>query len=217
MEEPGQGEWAHCKYNRLLGWLSNLLPKLWVAVAGPPIPSGGSKEKWCPLRSPGPTDFFPRGGTGGSRVGPLCPFLPKRRAGLPGHTWGCLPRNQDMDGAVFLTQGLGANGPMEPAAPPFERRSWHLCPGGSPQLLTLQGLYSRHSFSGTPQSGRSISVWAPDPPGLLDKPGLPPTPLPSTLPSPAQGSLNISLPEVAIVGQFVGLAGGALRHFVRDA
>lgn len=119
-------------------------------------------------------------------------------------------------GQCFLRRDWEQMAPWSPQPLPLKGAPG-LCPGGSPQLFTLQGLYSRHSFSGTPQSSRSISVWAPDPPGLLDKAGLPPTPLPSTLHSPAQGSLNISLPEVAIVGQFVGLAGGALRHFVRDA
>lgn len=61
--------------------------------------------------------------------------------------------------------------------------------------------------------------------GLLNKASLPSTsspashciPLLQPHPGLARGSLNISLPEVAIVRQLVGLAGGALDHFVGDA
>lgn len=61
--------------------------------------------------------------------------------------------------------------------------------------------------------------------GLLNKVSLPSTfspashciPLLQPHPGLARGSLNISLPEVAIVRQLVGLAGGALDHFVGDA
>lgn len=57
--------------------------------------------------------------------------------------------------------------------------------------------------------------------GLLEQrqpPSLVPlTPKPSTLRGLALGSLNISLPQVTVVGQFVGLAGGALGHLVGDA
>lgn len=40
---------------------------------------------------------------------------------------------------------------------------------------------------------------------------------PQHTPRPRSGSLNISLPEVAVVGQFVGLAGGALGHVLGDS
>lgn len=46
---------------------------------------------------------------------------------MPGYTWGHLPRVHSMDGAVFLMQGLEANGLKEPVAPLLKGGARGMC------------------------------------------------------------------------------------------
>lgn len=181
----------------------------------------------CPLRSPGPTDFSPGEALGQpGRASVLSP--PQEEGQAPVHTWIRLSSDQGMDGAVFLKQGLGANGPAEPAAPSSERSLGHLCAGAAHIFPPFGGPSPSSVPQGCHSAAALIHFPGPDPRGVLNKASLPlhvPAPphlfpSPSALPSLAQGrwgSLNISLSEVAAVGQFVGLAGGALGHVVGDA
>lgn len=73
---------------------------LWQALWVPPV---GSKEQLCSLRSLSPNGFL----LGRQPCSASMP-LPLREEGQAclGRTWGCLPRVQGKDGAVFLKQGL---------------------------------------------------------------------------------------------------------------
>ena len=191
-------------------------------MAGHWIPSVYSKDKLCPLRSFGPTDFFRRGGIGGSQAGPLCPFLPKRRDRA---AWPYLgPSTQGSShgwGSVSQT-GIGSKWPQGALSLSLERRSWgHLCPGGGAHNFPpFKGFTHTSVPQGFWRAVSLISFWVLDSHQPLEQsqpPSPHPSPIPSTLLGLTQGSLNISLPEMARVCQFIGLAGGALSCITGDA
>lgn len=148
----------------------------------------------------------------------LCtPFSPRGGTGLPGHTWGCLPRVPGMNGAVFVKKIgskwlYGLHTPLPPK-------------GGARATVSTWGPIKFY-----PSGYHPCLFRVPDPHGPLEQ-SQPSSPRPcprshSTLSaSPAHphprpswgGSLDISLPEVAVVCQFTGLTGGALCDIVGNA
>lgn len=158
---------------------------------------------------------------------PLCPFLPERRGRPALAILGAVyPGFRERMGQCF------SNRDCEQMAP----RSLQPLPqkGGAPGICVQEGAQNFPPFQGAIPASVSrgcqrtvvlISFESLIRTGLLNKASFPSTSSPASNcilllqphPGIARGSLNISLPEVAIVRQLVGLAGGALDHFVGDA
>ena len=71
---------------------------------------------------------FPGGEALGTARQGLCALSsPRGGTGLPGYTWGHLPRVHSIDRAVFLKQGLEANGLKGPVAPLLKGGAGGVC------------------------------------------------------------------------------------------
>lgn len=126
------------------------------------VPPVGSKEKFCPLRSLGPMDFFPRGGVGESQAGPLCSFLPRR--GRPAWPYLRLSTQGSEQGWDSVSQtGIGSQWPHGARSPfLFKKELRAPVSGGGQNWSTFKGLTPAPVPQGGQRAAALISVRVPD-------------------------------------------------------